>query len=111
MISIPVRYRDAAGRLYADDISVDEARALVASLQRQLDALDPDAAIAEAERRMVEAWERARALSGMAGSVLSNVEETLALEHARDCALETWDVRKAAWLELVEAREAKGGGV
>ena len=107
MISIPVRYRDAAGRLYADDISVDEARALVASLQRQLDALDPDAAIADAERRMIEAHRRARDLSDMEDNALDQrLRPRLGMARRRAYA-ETSRLGEE-WLALVEARDAKG---
>jgi hypothetical protein len=85
------------------------ARALIASLQRQLDALDPDAAIAEAERRMVEADQRRESLSRRRDEARTNRAHSA---FSRALAVATADVASAAdaWLALVEARDAKGGG-
>lgn len=81
--------------------SPGSTRALIASLQRQLDALDPDAAIAEAERRMVAAQARAHVLS-----VQTN-RNSSALVRYRNEAYRTETEAFDEWLALVEARDAK----
>ena len=87
-------------------LTLDEAREIIASLQAQLDALDP---IAEAERRMVEAWNHERTLSAMSYCVRGDRRESIALKRASlgkaGCA---WIECLDAWLALVEARDAKG---
>lgn len=89
-------------------------RDIVASLQRQLDALDPDAAIAEAERRAVEMFHHYRGLCGLAdrrryivGASCSSLE---LIDAAKERASEEHDAALETWLALVEARGAKGGG-
>lgn len=75
-----------------------------------LDALDPDAAIAEAERRMVDAAIRCSALSRIANDA-GVLTSRIALERAHVNAARAEANAVAAWLALVEARDAKGGGV
>lgn len=93
--------------------TIDEARGAVALIQARLDALDPDAAIAEAERVWIAALERAATLDAM----LSEVSEGDLYARRRAALVAT--VKRAAalaeqaeeiWLALVEARDAKGGG-
>lgn len=108
---------NAAPRVVVDclryDLPPNETRALIASLQRQLDALDPDAAIAAAERRMVEAFARAEALRSASIRLISHGNNGTTAEaalreasRALDASLDAAD----AWAALVEARDAKGGG-
>lgn len=88
--------------------SPSEARALVTSLQAQLDALDPDAAIAEAERRMVEARRHADDMARLASMYSRGPGDPLRAAH--DDAVTRLGVAVSAWRLLVEARDAKGGG-
>lgn len=84
-----------------------EARNIRDLIQEQLDALDPDAAIAEAERRMLDAFDRRVRLvriSDLYGEPLDVIEA--AAEEAKRAQREAFD----AWASLVEARDAKGGG-
>ena len=85
------------------ELKPDEARALIASLQRQLDALDPDAAIAEAERRMVAAQARAHVMS------VQTKRNSSALVRYRNEAYRAETEALDTWLALVEARDTKGG--
>lgn len=107
---------DGHGLAFVEVISPDAARALIASLQRQLDALDPDAAIAEAERAWLAALERAATLDAMLSEV-RDVEASSPFARRRDALLAAVkradahaEQAEAAWLALVEARDAKGGG-
>lgn len=85
-----------------------EARALVASLQAQLDALDPDAAIAEAERRMLAAQAHFDDLSRIDYTCVAAWPAIIA---AKTTAITVRDARAREWAELVaSARFAKGGG-
>lgn len=114
-----MRWNEASVAMRCDDGRMaypteTEARALVASLQAQLDALDPDAAIAEAERRAVEMFHHYRGLCGLAdrrryivGASCSSLE---LIDAAKERASEEHDAALETWLALVEARGAKGGG-
>lgn len=84
---------------------IEDTRDLARRLQRQLDALDPDAAVAEAERRMLDAFDRRVRLVRIAdlyGEPLGPIEA--AAEEAKTAQRAAYD----AWLELVEAREREG---
>lgn len=91
-------------------LSSDAARALVASLQSQLDALDPDAAIAEAKKKAHDAYLRCSVLRAQAKDARSSAHvEALVAE--TNAAFRDWEVDIDTWLALVEARDARGGGV
>lgn len=99
-----------------DEITEEFARELIADLQSQLDALDPDAAVAEAERAWLAALERAATLDAMLSEV-RDVEASSPFARRRDALLAAVkradahaEQAEAAWLALVEARDAKGGG-
>ncbi len=89
------------------------ARALIASLQRQLDALDPDAAIAEAERAWLVALEKAATLDAMMMDRVSEENSASPVARALLAAVKRAEAHaeqaEAAWLALVEARDVKGG--
>lgn len=87
------------------ELKPDEARALIASLQRQLDALDPDAAIAEAERRMVEAHRHVVDMVAAVDACGGRGGRVSVGDRARAARRAAYD----AWLALVEARGTKGG--
>lgn len=84
---------------------IAETRALVASLQRQLDALDPGVAIAEAEQRMNEAWSRQESIGEQAAHSRHG-DHSEALVAASNEAFTTWQARVAEWFEFVQARAA-----
>jgi hypothetical protein len=99
-----------------DEITEEFAREVIADLQRQLDALDPDAAIAEAECAWLAALERAATLDAMLSEVC-DAETSSPFARRRDALLAAVkradahaEQAEAAWLRLVEARDAKGGG-
>ena len=94
---------------HAWDYTAAELRALAEGLMRRADALDPDAAIAEAERRMVEAGQRCSVLATCANEAGSDGPRR-AFSRALECAVEDERAAVNAWLALVEARGAKGGG-
>ncbi len=93
--------------------SPTSAREIIASLQRQLDALDPDAAIAEAERRMVEAFRYYVDLRRIRSELLDTTDEDGelgALGAAVSCAASASCAARSVWVRIVEARDAKDGG-
>lgn len=90
-------------------LSVDEARAVRDRLQRQLDALDPDAAIAEAERRMVEAWDRSEKFRAL-HSLASDKREAMAFQERWFALCNDRQRATDAWLSLVEARSTNERG-
>lgn len=83
----------------------DEARAVRDRIQRQLDALDPDAAIAEAERRMVEARRQADDMARLASMYSRGPGDPLRSAH--DNAVTRLGAAVSAWRALVESRDAK----
>lgn len=91
---------------HAWDYTAAELRALADGLMRRADALDPAAAIAEAERRMVEAWSRYERLCRVRGEF----DRKPALNDIVSRAWADWHELTDTWLALVEARDAKGGG-
>lgn len=82
---VAVRIRDRAAEMHVEDVTIEAA-----------------------ERRMIEAHTRWRSLAGLAGLYseppLDPIEAALATAHQGMRA--AYD----AWLALVEARDAKGGG-
>lgn len=86
----------------------EEARSVRDRIQAQLDALDPDAAIAEAKKKAHDAYLRCSVLREQARSTRSSAHES-ALIAETNAAFHEWEAAVDAWLALVEARDAKDG--
>lgn len=87
-----------------------EARNIRGLIQEQLDALDPYAAIAEAERRMLDAFDRRMRLLRILASDFYSPGSVVRIGAAVEAASAERFAAYNAWLALVEARDAKGGG-
>lgn len=108
--TLRITFEGPSGEKATIEIDPTTARNVASDIQRQLDALDRDAAIADAERRMIEAHRRARDLSDMEDNALDQrLRSRLVMAMTRAYA-ETSRLGEE-WLALVEAHATNGGGV
>jgi len=104
-VTVPTCGEQPRVRCLGCNLSLDEARFWVADLQAQIDALDPDAAIAEAERKMVEAFWRG-ACAGVAAS-FDGFAKDFAASDPLNC---DWRVDGCRQIASNMRANAKGGG-